>query len=55
VLVGDGDPLTPVAHSQEIASAVGPATLKVVPECGHLSPIEQPEYVADALAEWLRS
>ena len=55
VLVGDGDPLTPVAHSQEIASAIRLATLKVLPDCGHLAPIEQPEYVADALAEWLRS
>jgi len=55
VLVGDGDPLTPVPHSQEIASAVRRGTLKVVPDCGHLSPIEQPTYVADALAEWLAS
>ena len=55
VLVRDGDPLTPVAHSQEIASAIRLATLKVLPDCGHLAPIEQPEYVADALAEWLRS
>lgn len=54
VLVGDSDPLTPVACSQEIASAVRGATLKIVPECGHLSPIEQPGPVSEALGEWIR-
>ena len=53
VLVGDSDPLTPLDHSQEIASAVRGATLKVVPDCGHLSPIEQPGRVSEALAEWI--
>lgn len=55
VLVGECDPLTPVACSQEIASAVRGAALKVVPECGHLSPIEQPEQVSDALRQWICS
>jgi pimeloyl-ACP methyl ester carboxylesterase len=53
VMVGDRDPLTPLAHSEEIASAVRGATLKVVPDCGHLSPIEQPGRVSEALAEWI--
>ena len=54
VLVGDSDPLTPPAHSQEIVAAVGGAKLEVVPDCGHLSPIEQPELVSQALGQWLR-
>lgn len=54
VLVGDGDPLTPLDHSQEIASAVRGAELTVVPDCGHLSPIEQPGHVSEALARWAR-
>ncbi|MFL6731278.1 MAG: alpha/beta fold hydrolase, partial [Sphingomicrobium sp.] len=53
VMVGDRDPLTPLAHSQEIASAVRGASLKVVPNCGHLSPIEQPGRVSEALADWI--
>ena len=53
VLVGDRDPLTPLVHSQEIASAVRGATLEVVPDCGHLSPIEQPRRVSEALREWI--
>lgn len=54
VLVGDSDPLTPPPHSAEIVSAVSSAELKVVPDCGHLSPIERPEEVAQALVQWIR-
>ena len=52
VLVGDSDPLTPVAHSQEIAGAVRGASLEVVPDCGHLSPIERPQQVSETLRRW---
>jgi pimeloyl-ACP methyl ester carboxylesterase len=55
VLVGDSDPLTPPAHSQEIAWAIGGSKLKVVPDCGHLSPIEQPAQVTQALGEWIQA
>jgi pimeloyl-ACP methyl ester carboxylesterase len=54
VLVGDSDPLTPVDCSREICSAVRGAKLKVVPDCGHLSPIEQPAQVSEALDKWIR-
>lgn len=54
VLVGDCDPLAPLDHSQEIASAVRGAELNVVPDCGHLSTIEQPGQVSEALARWIR-
>ena len=54
VLVGDCDPLTPLDHSQEIASAVRGAKLNVVPDSGHLSPIEQPGHVSEALAHWVQ-
>jgi uncharacterized protein (TIGR03382 family) len=54
VLVGDCDLLTPLDHSQEIASAVPGAELNVVPDCGHLSPIEQPGRVSEALAQWIQ-
>jgi pimeloyl-ACP methyl ester carboxylesterase len=54
VLVGDCDPLTPLDHSEEIASAVRGAVLSVVTDCGHLSPIEQPGQVSEALARWIQ-
>ncbi len=55
VLVGDGDALTPPPLAQEIAAAIPGARLVVVPACGHLSTMEQPEAVNRALGEWLRA
>lgn len=53
VLVGDSDPLTPPARAEEIAAAIPNATLVVVPQCGHASPMEQPQTVSRALIDWL--
>ena len=53
VLVGDSDPLTPPALSEEIAAAIPGARLVVVPQCGHGSTLEQPEAVNRALIAWL--
>lgn len=53
VLVGDADALTPVARAQEIAEHIAGARLVIVPDCGHLSTIEQPEAVSSALADWM--
>ena len=53
VLVGDGDEATPPELNQEIAGGIPGAKLVVVPDCGHLSTLEQPEAVNAALADWL--
>jgi pimeloyl-ACP methyl ester carboxylesterase len=53
VLVGDGDQLTPPPLSQEIAAGIPGARLVVVPDCGHLSTLERPEAVNNALVEWM--
>ena len=54
VLVGDSDLLTPPERAAEIAAAIPGAELVVVPECGHLSTLERPAAVNDALRAWLR-
>jgi len=53
VLVGDGDEATPPELAREIACAVGGARLVVIPACGHLSTLEQPDKVTAALLEWM--
>jgi pimeloyl-ACP methyl ester carboxylesterase len=53
VLVGDGDELTPPALSREIAEGIAGSRLVIVPDCGHLSTMEQPEAVNRALVEWM--
>ena len=53
VLVGDCDAITPVDAAEEIAAGVAGARLVVVPQCGHLAPVERPQAVAEALVEWI--
>jgi pimeloyl-ACP methyl ester carboxylesterase len=55
VIVGGEDVLTPPVMSREIADMVPGASLRVVPECGHMSTMEMPEQVSRLLAEWLET
>lgn len=52
-IVGDSDLLTPVERSEEIVSLIPGSKLAIIPNCGHLSPIEQPDLVSRALEDWL--
>ena len=53
VLVGDEDTLTPIDESRRIAEGIPHAELVVVPRAGHLSAIENPEAVAEAVEHFL--
>jgi len=53
VLCGDGDLLTPPELSQEIAALIPGAQLQLLPRCGHMLTMEQPEAVNAALRAWL--
>jgi len=53
VLVGEGDAITPPEIAREMAEMIEWASLIVVPESGHLSTLEQPERVTEALRLWL--
>jgi pimeloyl-ACP methyl ester carboxylesterase len=55
VLVGDEDELTPPELAREMANGVRGARLVIVPESGHLSTLEQPQAVTEALVEWMQS
>ena len=50
VVVGDNDQLTPPDLAEEIADGITDARLVVIPDFGHLSPLERPEAVTQALA-----
>jgi pimeloyl-ACP methyl ester carboxylesterase/GNAT superfamily N-acetyltransferase len=52
VLVGDADQLTPPAWSEEMAAGIPGARLVVVTGAGHLSTLDQPERVTEALVAW---
>jgi pimeloyl-ACP methyl ester carboxylesterase len=53
VIVGDGDQLTPPERAAEIANGIPGARLVTVPGSGHLSTLEQPQAVAQALTRFL--
>lgn len=55
VLVGDSDQLTTVGVAKEMAGGIHHAELVIVPECGHISPLEKPEAVNVALVRWMES
>lgn len=53
VIVGADDSLTPPDRAAEIAAGIPGARRVVVPSCGHLSTLEQPQAVTAALVEFL--
>ena len=53
VLGGRQDAVTPPEVMEEIAGGIAGARLVLLDRCGHLSPLEQPEQVTAALAQWL--
>jgi pimeloyl-ACP methyl ester carboxylesterase len=55
VLVGEDDELTPPERAAEIAAGIPGAHLVTVPQCGHISTLEQPAEVTQALLEWLEA
>lgn len=55
VLVGDSDEITPPERAAEIAGIIAGARSITVPACGHLSALERPGEVAQALADWMRA
>jgi pimeloyl-ACP methyl ester carboxylesterase len=55
VVAAADDRLCPVTRHTEIAQLVPGATLAVLPDCAHLSPLERPDRVAALLRAWRRS
>jgi len=53
VVVGEQDKLIPPDRSKEMADAIVGARLVIIPECGHLSTLEQPIATTKALVDWL--
>jgi pimeloyl-ACP methyl ester carboxylesterase len=55
VLCGAQDALTPPERHREMARAIPGARLCVVEDCGHLSTLERPAEVSEALRRWLQA
>jgi pimeloyl-ACP methyl ester carboxylesterase len=55
VVVGADDTLTPPDRAAEMAATIPGARQVVVPNCGHLSTLEQPDALKQALVDFLSS
>jgi pimeloyl-ACP methyl ester carboxylesterase len=55
VLCGREDLWSPVEQHEEIALEIQGSRLRIIEECGHMAPVEQPEAVTAAMREWLES
>jgi pimeloyl-ACP methyl ester carboxylesterase len=54
VMVGRQDRWSPLAQHEEMAARIPNAELVVIEDSGHMTLLEQPEQVSDALLHWLR-
>jgi pimeloyl-ACP methyl ester carboxylesterase len=54
IICGANDRITPLPISEEMHALVPGSTLLVIPDCGHLAPMEQPDAVNAAMREWLQ-
>jgi len=53
VLTSDTDNMVPNELSTEIAHGIVGAKLVTIPDCGHLTQLEKPQAMTDALLDWL--
>ena len=51
VITGADDAMIPASCAQAISASIRNSVLRVIPNCGHLPPIEKPQAVADLLRE----
>jgi pimeloyl-ACP methyl ester carboxylesterase len=53
VLAGEHDAIVPLDESRAMAEALPSGQLEVVPECGHMASLENPEGTSNALLSFL--
>ena len=53
VVCGDDDRVIPVKLQQRMAEATPGARFVLIPEAGHMMPLEKPGELAAALRDWL--
>ncbi|HWU14973.1 MAG TPA: alpha/beta hydrolase, partial [Caulobacter sp.] len=53
IICGEHDAITPLAGQHEMAHAIGCTHMVVIPNAGHMTPMEAPDAVNAALRRWL--
>lgn len=55
VLCGREDAWAPPSRHDVMAKMIRHSTLEIIPDCGHMAPLERPRAVSQALRRWLES
>jgi pimeloyl-ACP methyl ester carboxylesterase len=55
ILIGEEDVATPLKHSDNMNNLISNSKLIKIPETGHSSPIENPEFVSEAIEDFIMS
>jgi 3-oxoadipate enol-lactonase/4-carboxymuconolactone decarboxylase len=53
ILVGDQDPVTPLANARQIAGEIAGAVIRIIPGTAHMTMLEAPDAFNTALLEFL--
>lgn len=53
VVAGESDELRPRSETDRLAAGIPGARYEIVPDCGHMVPMERPEALAGLLNDWL--
>ncbi|MBX8554387.1 alpha/beta hydrolase [Pseudomonas cichorii] len=53
IVVGENDEITPLEESEFTRQGIAGSRLVIMPECGHLPPLEYPQRTTELLQEWL--
>jgi len=53
IICGEHDAITPLAGQHEMARAIGCSHMVIIPNAGHMTPMEAPQAVNAALRRWL--
>ncbi len=54
IIVGEHDKVTPPEGARRMQQSIQQAQLAIIPDCGHLPPIEKPRETAEAISSFLR-
>lgn len=55
IVCGEDDLITPPALATEMAAGINNARIEIIPQCGHLSTLDQPEAVNRLLIDWVKT
>lgn len=53
IIVGEHDPLTPPHGARQMQQRISQSQLTIIPDCGHLAPLEKPAETAQAMIRFL--